>query len=287
MPVTNSDAVLWYNVEEFGVAGYAVPNWSDDIGTLNPTIAELVSLSGINLFNIMHHEDADLTVPPSVNTLKRVHKLYLRLASILAGRSIPPGQNNMETDHVRPAGEIFLVYPSPYFNVRNRFMKQWSGWVMMMIAEMMQHTENRKEIEISTNFAGDVGQYMKRVYTNMAIELFQKDKAVAEADGFMLTDADFAAYNPALFFTSVEMTDTVPRLDRVFTEDRLAVLRQGIPVTQLPATVQPWPVNLVDSYSKFRNDATIVAGGKAGQTAAGNASGGSDAPVIPPPIGPY
>ena len=286
MPVTNSDAVLWYNVEEFGVAGYAVPNWSDDVGTLNPTIAELVSLSGINLFSIMHHEDADLTTPPSVNTLKRVHKLYLRLASILAGRSIPPGQNNMETDHVRPAGEIFLVYPSPYFNVRNRFMKQWSGWVMMMISEMMQHTENRKEIEISTNFAGDVGQYMKRVYTNMAIELFQKDKAVAEADGFMLTDADFAAYNPALFFTSVEMTDTVPRLDRVFTEDRLAVLRQGIPITQLPATVQPWPVNLVDAYSKFRSDATIVAAGKAGQASGGSSSGGSNAPVIPPPIGP-
>jgi len=127
---------------------------------------------------------------------------------------------------------------------------------------------------------------MKRVYTNMAIELFQKDKAVAEADGFMLTDADFAAYNPALFFTSVEMTDTVPRLDRVFTEDRLAVLRQGIPITQLPATVQPWPVNLVDAYSKFRSDATIVAAGKAGQASGGSSSGGSNAPVIPPPIGP-
>lgn len=285
MPIVNTDAVLWYDVEEFGKAGYAVPNWSDDIGTLNPTIAELVRLAGQNLFTIMHHEDADLTVPPSVNTLRRVHKLYLRLGSILAGRAIPPGQNNMETEHVRPAGEVFLVYPCPYFNVRNRYMYQWATWLLMMISEMMQHTENRKEIEISTIFAGDVGQYAKRIYTNMAVELFQKTKAEAEADGFALQETDFTSYDPSKFFTSVEMTDTVPRLDRVFTEDRLAILRQGIPVTQLPSTVRPWPINLVDAYSAFRNDAVIVGDGKAGQAAAGSGST-TTAAVIPPVVGP-
>lgn len=280
--ITNTDAVLWYNVGEFGPMGYAVPNCSDDPGTLNPTIGELVRLAGQNLFTIMHHEDADLTVPPSVNTLMRVHKLYLRLGSILAGRAIPPGQLNMETEHVRPAGEIFLVYPVPFFNVRNRFLYQWANWVLMMVAEMMQHTENRKEIEISTTFAGDIGQYMKRVYVNMAVELFQKDKATAEADGFKLKDEDFAAYNPATFFTSVEMTDTVPRLDRVLTEDRLAILRQGIPVTSLPSTVQPWPQNLTNLYAAFRQDAVITTDGKAGSTAAGS----DMAPVIPAPSGP-
>jgi len=284
MSITNTDALLWYNVGEFGKAGYAVPNWSNDVGSLNPTIIELVQLAGQNLFNIMHHADADLRTPPSVNTLKRVHKLYLRLAQILTGRAIPPGHEDMETDHVRPAGEIFLVYPCPFFNVRNRFMRQWAGWVFMMISEMMQHTENRKEIEISTNFAGDIGQYLRRVYTNMAIELFQKTKEVAEAPGFALTDADFAAYNPAAYFTSTEMTDTVPRLDRVLTEDQLEFLRQGIPVTQLPATVEPWPVNLSATYATFREDGTLDTDGK---TQAGtSASGATSAPVMPVPTGP-
>lgn len=283
MAVTNSDAVLWYNVGEFGEAGYAVPNWSNDIGSLNPTIIELVQLAGQNLFNIMHHADADSRTPPSVNTLKRVHKLYLRLASILAGRAIPPGQDDMESDHVRPAGEVFIAYPCPFFNVRNRFMRQWAGWVFMMISEMMQHTENRKEIEISTNFAGDIGQYLRRVYTNMAIELFQKPKAVAEAPGFALTDVDFAAYNPAAFFTSTEMTDTVPRLDRVFTEDRLEILRQGIPVTQLADCVKPWPVNLTNAYSVFRDDATLIDDGMSQGNLAGAAT---SAPIMPSPTGP-
>jgi hypothetical protein len=101
MPLTNTDAIIWYNVGIFGDAGYAVPNWSNDIGSLNPQILDWTDLVGRNLFYIMHHEDADLRIPPSINTLKRVHKLYLRAGSILAGRAVPPGENNMEVLHAR------------------------------------------------------------------------------------------------------------------------------------------------------------------------------------------
>lgn len=279
--ITNTDAVLWYNVEKFGEAGYAVPNFSDDPGTLNPNIASLVSLVGQNLFAVMHHEDADLTIPPSVNTCIRVHRLYLRLLNVLASRAIPPGQPNMETEHVRPAGSIFLVYPVPFFNVRNPYMFSWCNWIMMMLSEMMQHTENRKEIEISTTFSADIGQYMKRVYTNMAVELFGKTAAEVLVPGFALQDADFTAYNPSKFFTSIEMVDTVPRLDRVFTEDQLAILRQGIYVTDLPDTVKPYPRNLTNLYAAFRRDATSGPDGKANQPAAGSGSGGSGTTVAP------
>src|SRR5882757_3627543 len=257
MPITNTDAVLWYNVGEFGKAGYAVPNWSDDIGSLNPQILDWVYLVGRNLFHIMHHEDADLRIPPSINTVKRIHKLYIRAANILAGRAVPPGENNMEVIHARPAGEVFRVFPAPFFLVRNQFMRRWAGLILMSLAEAMQHTENRKSMEISTAFAGQVGQYIKRVYINMAIELFGKTRAIAGADGFALTDADFAAYNPGDFFTQTEMVDTVPRLDRVFTEDQLQLLAEGIPVTQLPADLGPWPTNLTNFYEATRTDGTV------------------------------
>jgi hypothetical protein len=36
MPTLKTDSILWYNVGEFGAAGYAVPNWSDDVGSNNP-----------------------------------------------------------------------------------------------------------------------------------------------------------------------------------------------------------------------------------------------------------
>jgi hypothetical protein len=143
----------------------------------------------------------------------------------------------------------------------------------------MQHTENRKSLEISTAFAGTVGQYIKRVYINMAIELFGKTRAEATADGFALTDADFAAYNPGDFFTQTEMVDTVPRLDRVFTEDRLDVLAEGIPVTELPE-LHPWPTNLTNLYASLRSDSTI------GSAASGATRSSAAAAIIPAAPGP-
>lgn len=268
MPITNTDAILHYDVGVFGEAGYAVPNWSDDVGSVNPGILDLVNLIGQNLFAIMHHQDVDLRIPPSINTLRRVHKLFLRSKQVLAGRAIPPNVPDMETVHSRPAGEIFRVYPVPFFKVRNPFMRRWAEWILIALAEAMQHTENRKEIEFSTLFAGQIGQYITRVYQNMGIELFGKTREVATLPGFELTEAELMAYDPTKFFTSTELVDTVPRLDRVFTEDRLVLLREGIPVTQLPA-LRPWPTNLTDYYEAARSDATI--GGHAG--GAGAASG--------------
>jgi len=176
---------------------------------------------------------------------------------------------------------VFRVYPVPFFKVRNPFLRRWAGLVLVSLAEAMQHTENRKEMEISTAFAGQVGQYIKRIYVNMAIELFGKTREVAQADGFILTDADFSAYNPTEFFTQTEMVDTVPRLDRVFTEDRLELLAEGIPVTQLPANLSPWPTNLTNLYEGTRTDATI-----GGALAAGNSTSATAAPIIPAPPGP-
>lgn len=277
MAVTNTDAVLWYNVGIFGEIGYGVPNPSDDVGSLNPQIIDLVNVIGRNLFNLMHHEDVDLRIPPSINTLRRVHRLYIRAGQILAGNAVPPGQNNMETMHVNPGGEVFKVYPVPFFRVRNRFMKRWANWIMISLAEAMQHTENRKAMEISTLFAGGVGQYFTRIYQNMAIELFGKTRDEAMREGFLLTEADLTGYNPQAFFTSVEMVDTVPALNYVLTEDRLKVLSEGINVTDLPA-LQPWPVNLTTFYG-----AQNASGASAGTFVVGSGIGASStAPVMPP-----
>ncbi len=240
MPNLSTDAILFYNVGKFGEAGYAVPNWSDDIVSLNSNIHDFTNLVGRNLSNIMHHEDVDLRTPPSINTLKRIHRLYIRAGQILQARAVAPGTDNMENVHVSPSEEVFRVYPVPFFRVRNSFMKTWCRYILTMLSECFQHTENRKEVEISTAFAGMCGQYLIRVYTNMATELFGKTAEEARKPGFILTDADFAAYDPAKFFTSTEMSDTVPDFSLVFTEDQRRVITEGIAVTQLP-DLGPWP----------------------------------------------
>ena len=286
MPVINTDAVLWYNVGQFGQLGYGVPNPSDDPGSLNPAIIDFVNLTGRNLFHIMHHEDVDLRTPPSINTIRRVHKLYVRLGQILASRAVPPGELNLETQHVQPAGEVFRVFPIPFFKVRNHFLKRWGEMIMIMLSEAMQHTENRKSMEISTVFAGTVGQYMTRVYFNLATELFGKTRDEVRVPGFLLTEEELAAYNPSTFFTSTEMIDTVPHLGHVFTEDRLSVISEGIPVTSLPE-LTPWPTNLTSFYNANKDfrDANSDDANVNDTTAGAHPSAGGG-PVIPPPPGP-
>lgn len=275
MAVTNTDAVLWYNVQIFGELGYGVPNWSNDPGSLNPGILDYVDLVGRNLFAIMHHEDVDLNVPPSINTLRRIHRLYHRAAQVLSARAIPPGQNNMETKHVQPGGSFFRLYPIPYFKVRNTYLRRWAGLIMMSLAEAMQHTENRKTVEFSTDFAGQVGQYMVRVYYQMCTELFGVDKETAEAPGFTLTPEQLAGYEPSQFFTSTELVDTVPDLSHVFTEDSLEVLAGGIHTCDLP-DLQPYPTNLTNYYAQLRDQKPDP------QEHDRGSGGGLQAGVIPP-----
>ncbi len=228
-----TDQALWWNNGVWGELGYACPNFGNDGHSLNNGITYLVDVIGRNLQAIMHHPDVDLRTPPTINTLTRIHKLIVRSRAILSGRDVEPGEPDMEAVHSSPAGEVFLIYPVPYFKVRNKFLKQYCGLILNSLAEAMQHTENRKAFEISTGFSGIMGQYLHRVYRLMATELFGIDPEVAKALDFMLTNEDLRGYDPGQWFTSTEMVDTVPDLNQVPTEDDLVVLTNGIPATLL------------------------------------------------------
>jgi len=235
-----TDQALWYNVGVWGELGYAVPNFGNDPSTLNSGIFYLVDVIGRNLQAIMHHPDVDLRTPPSINTLTRIHKLVVRSRTILGGRDVEPGEPDMESVHSSPAEQVFLIYPCPFFRVRNNWLKEYAGLILNCLAEAMQHTENRKPYEISTRFSGLLGQYLHRVYRLMATELFGIDPEAAKALDFTLTEADLVGYDPGKFFTQTEMVDTVPPLDQVPTEDDLKVLTDGIPATLLVG-LSKWP----------------------------------------------
>ncbi len=195
---------------------------------------------GRNLQAILWHPDARLRTPPSINTLTRIHKLCTRARSILASRAIPSATLNMETSHALPAPEEFLVYPTPYFKVRNQWLKQYAGLMLLSLTEAIQHQENARPLEISQAFSGLIGQYLHRVYRLMATELFRVPTEDAAKPDFTLTDEHLASYNPSAWFTSTEMLDTVPSLEDWPTEDDLSVLTDGIPISQLPLLTR-WP----------------------------------------------
>jgi hypothetical protein len=235
-----NDAFLWYNMPVWSELGLAVPNWSDDTHSQNGTIRYLTQVMGKNLQGIMFHADANLSTPPSINTLTRVHKLCTRARSILSSRAVPASTPNMESAHAIPSPEVFNVFPAPYFKVKNQWMKEYASLVLTAITECFQHQENAKPLEVSTDFAGLIGQYLHRVYRLMAVELFRVPVADAAKPDFTLTDAQLTTYAPSTFFTSTEMIDTVPLHTMQPTEDDLKVISNGIAVTMLPQ-LGPYP----------------------------------------------
>lgn len=263
---TTHDAFLWYNVGDWAPYGLAVPNWSDDTHSQNTTIRQLVSVTGRNLQAIMWHTDARLRTPPSINTLTRIHKLCVRARDILAGRQVTSGTPNMESKHAMPAAEEFLLFPTPYFTVRNSWLKEYSGYILLALTEAIQHQENAKAFEVSVDFAGLFGQYVHRVYSLMAIELFKIPEAEAKDPAFTMTDEQLSSYNPSAWFTSTEMIDTVPDLVNWPTEDILKPLTDGIPISQLPVLGR-WP------------SSANISGTGTGSTSTGQSSTTSFAPA--------
>lgn len=231
---SGTDAFRHYNVGDWAPYGLAVANAGTHTKSQNSAIRELVELIGRNLCAIMWTTDANLRTPPSINVLIKIHKLCTRARSLLASRAVPPGTQNMETAHAVPSWEAFNAFPCPYFKVRNSWLKGYAQYMLIALTDAMQHQENARPLEISTAFSGQVGQYVQRIYVQMAVELLRVPLADAQKPDFTLTDAQLSAYNPSAWFTSTEMIDTVPDELLRPTEDDLRVLTDGIPYPMLP-----------------------------------------------------
>src|SRR5215472_15274490 len=126
-PQFPSEAILWYNVGRWGTLGYAVPNPLGNNQSLNRTILNLVDIVGRNLFTVMQAPDADLRTPPTINVITQIHRLIVRVRSLLASRAIPDGQPRMVIDHAAPAPADFMLYPCPYWRVSNSWMQNYAA----------------------------------------------------------------------------------------------------------------------------------------------------------------
>jgi len=236
----SNDAVLWYDVGDWKPLGLAVPNFGNDRLTLNGIVLDFVHTMGRSLQAVMFGTDARLSVPPSIGTLVDIHKLCLAARSHLSSRAIPFNQKGIKPSHSLPAPEEFRVFPAPYFHVRNRWLKRYSGFVLLAITEAVQHQENARPLEISDYFSGLIGQYLHRLYRDMSVDLFRVPVDEARALDFTLSQEQLLSYDPAKWFTETEMIDTVPDIHSIPTEDDLKPLTDGIPVSQLPS-LYPWP----------------------------------------------
>ena len=151
--------------------------------------------------------------------------------------------------------------------MRQPDIREYAQLALLMLSEMMQHSENELATYITDHFASTVGQYLREILALMATKYFGYTRAQAYDPAFALGDADFANYDPSKVMTSVEMTEERPPAQWWPTESDLSAIR-AIPYNEALVLAKRWP-------------ATAVLGGTAtsGTTTGTTAAGGPPAPA--------
>jgi hypothetical protein len=266
--------VLFYDVPVGGIwgkLGFGVPNFGNRLVSRNIVILELVEVIGRNLQAIMLSDDAMSRTPPSINTIKEINKLVMRARQLLGTEQVMDNQDRMVGMHGQNDKQAFLIFPTPIFEVRNRWMKTYAYYVMHALAEAIQSTENATSpFEITNIFAGQVGQYFVRILKRMACELLMinpQDKTVPVLTNglpnwgaFTLSDAQINAYSPSTWFSPTELIDTVYPTGDIPDTIALEFLTNGIPSVDLPK-LGAYPVTIFDTEADNNPDPSTLAQG--------------------------
>lgn len=243
-PTFDTDEVLWYDNEKWGRAGYAIPNPAGKTWTNNSVIYQLVQLVGRNLFELAHREDVKFYTAPHKQFWFDLHQLIITARKRLRDRMRDEADSNgLVTQHVTPVPQVFIVYPVPYFGerIRQPDVREYTQLTLMLLSEMMQHSDNERVTHVTPTFVAKSGEYLREILALFATKYFGKSREVAYAIDFALADEDFQTYKPSTVMTSVEMTEERPPLQWWPTENDLSQIR-GLPINEALVLAKRWPV---------------------------------------------
>jgi len=275
-----TDRTLLYNVQPWADLGFGVPNFGENVGTLNNAIARLVDEVGKSQLYIMLSVDAMRTKPPSRNTVERLAKLIMRVQTVLGSRQQAYNELRLEAGHATPAQEIFTIHPCPFFTsaiVRNPWLREYNNLTMVALANMMQHSDNNVPLTITAEFSKAVWQWFRQIKILMGADLLMLNPTELADDKFVFTSAHFDAYDPMAKINALEAVDTPSDLWGLPTEDDIQPLFDGLPANVVRNVVRQYPVSLPDNGPVAGQN---PAGGAlsetppVSQTTSGNASAG-------------
>jgi hypothetical protein len=244
---------LWYDNGKWGQVGYAIANPNGKTWTNNAVIYQFHNLVGRNLFELMHRSDVRFYKPPHKQYWYDLHQLIVTARKRLADRQrLPNDSNGLVVEHATPAPQTFLAWPIPFFGerVRQPDIREYAQLALLMLSEMMQHSENELATYITDAFAAQMGQYLREILALMSTKYFGYTRAQAYEPGFALKDTDFANYDPSKVMTSVEMTEERPPAQWWPTETDLTAIR-AIPFNEALVLAKRWPSSAVLSEGPF------------------------------------
>lgn len=244
-PTFDTDEILFYDNGVWGRAGYACPNPSGKTWTNNSVIYGMVDVVGRNLFELTHREDCKFYGAPHFQFWYDLHQLIITARKRLNDRTrMPNDPSGFTPEHVNPAPRVYLVYPVPFFGerIRQPDIREYTQIALMMLSEMMQHSDNDKVTYVTPQFTGQIGKYLQDILALFATKYFGKTREEAYKADFRLADEDFRAYDPSKVMTSVEMTEERPPLQWWPTENDLSQIR-GLQINEALQLCKRWPTS--------------------------------------------
>lgn len=205
-----SSEVYWFNCGIWGQAGYAIPNDGGKPVTGNDRLREIHQFLGAELFELMHRPDVKFSRPPNVTFLEGFAKAVTlgikRLGDFAIKFTEPrPGDKKHNVNTPRS----FVYYPVPLFGdrIRQPHAKRWCRWMLETLGEMMQHSDNDYEDDVTTLFVAPMQEQLRRILKDMASAFLGAPEEAVDAPGFVINDVAWASYDPTALFTDRELTD--------------------------------------------------------------------------------
>lgn len=261
-----SMSVWWWDNGIWGKAGYALANDGGKPSSGNETIRKLVKFIGAELFNLMHRPDVRFSRPFNADWLFALNKMLAlgikRMSDISVGWT---DTREGDARHATNTPQSFTLYPVPHFGgrIRQEDALQWCGQILVMLSEMMQHSDNDYDDNVTDLFTSMVQEDLLRIQKDLSMKYLNTTRAEVDAPAWAGPASDaFSAgnYQPDSLFTEREMIEErMPDQWWPTTNDLTPIAGVAAPMAKV--FCKPWP-----EAGYFGDGAAIEAAWPAGGT---------------------
>lgn len=241
----SSSEIPWWDNGKWGECGYAVLNPGGKPSSGNETMRRVVNFIGQELFVLMHKPDVRFKRPFNLAWLRDFNKMIVLGMKRLGDISVSfTNERSGDANHAINTPDAFTVYPVPFHGkrIRQEDAKYWCGELLILMSEMVQHSDNDFDNDITDFAVGFCQKKLRRIQADMAMKYFGFSREQIEAPTFefplaLMTDA---AYKPDDLFTNSEMTqERMPDLWWPEANDLTPI--NGIPMTVAKMWSRRWP----------------------------------------------
>jgi len=208
-----SMSIWWWDNGIWGKAGYDVANDGGKPTSGNETIRKIVRFIGSELFALMHRPDVRFSRPFNAEWLFALNKMLALGIKRMSDISIGWTDTRVgDAKHATNTPQSFVLYPVPYFGgrIRQADALQWCGQILVLLSEMMQHSDNDYDDNATDMFTSMVQQALLRIQKDVAMKYLGMSRAIVDAPDWPGPAADAlsaANYNPETLFTEHEMVE--------------------------------------------------------------------------------